>query len=240
MELLPGRHGLAVRRPALTGETVARVLARSHRELAQAESLAALCQSTATLVQARLGFAHAAVLRYEPSGAARTQAAAYGVKGPPPAELLHHPATALPITLRAAGLPHQLVMLADTESPSVELAPSATDPARAVELAGCLLHAPSADCVAHVQRARAAGRCWRCGSSSRTRRTLSRTASARRGDFFCAGIRGPRCRAPPPAPWPSRWLTCFRVSSGCCRGARTPGSPRRPRTPHRRCARRPQ
>ena len=151
VELLPGRQGLAVRRPALTGESMARVLASSHRALAQASSLAELCERTAALVQTRLGFAHAAVLRYEPSGAALTQAAVYGVGKGPREELLHHPAPALPLAMTAGGPAHQLVMLADTESPSIELAPAASAQATPLELAGCLLHAPSPACVDHVR-----------------------------------------------------------------------------------------
>lgn len=145
------------RLPELTGtarpscaETATRALALSHHRLGQAQSLPELCQRAAELVKAHLGFSHAAVLRYESSGAACTQAVVGdpGGTAAPPREFA---AAALPWMKGSGGRRNELVVLADAAAEPVELSLGSAAAAPAVELTGLALHAVSAGCRAQVR-----------------------------------------------------------------------------------------
>ncbi|HRI50197.1 MAG TPA: ATP-binding protein [Pseudomonadota bacterium] len=159
IELLHDLGRLTLRTQTRSGELVARALAHSHRALAGATSLPVLCRRLAELAQAHLGFAHVAVLSCEPSGALVPQTLVNIPLEPALVDSLVSAAAALPMV--AGGLPEQVIVLADSESPPVDLALGATDtqPNRAtdlqhdllIELAGCLLHCPPAACIEQVR-----------------------------------------------------------------------------------------
>jgi len=152
VELLHDLGRLTLRTQTRSGELVARALAHSHRALAAAASLPVLCRRVAELAQAHLGFAHVAVLSREPSGALVPQALINTPGEPALVSSLVAAAAALPMV--ACGLPEQVVVLADGESPPVELVLGAADPPLdlTLDLAGCLLHSPPAACIEQVLR----------------------------------------------------------------------------------------
>lgn len=151
IELLHDLGRLTLRTQTRSGELVARALAHSHRALAGATSLPVLCRRLAELAQAHLGFAHVAVLSCEPSGRLVPQTLVNLPGEPAIVDSLGSAAAALPMV--ADGLPAQVVVLADSESPPMELALGATGSRLnlKLELAGCLLHCPPAACIETVR-----------------------------------------------------------------------------------------
>lgn len=136
--------------------TAAQAVAQIHHQLAQAQSLTELCQHAATQAAQRLGFAHAAILQYEPAGAARTQflegdrarvpeAAAAGAMAP------HEQAAAELLPVWDDGSQRsEIMLLGDAEAASV--AANLDAAAAGDELAGLLLQAVPDACQQQVRK----------------------------------------------------------------------------------------
>lgn len=133
----------------------AQAVAEIHRQLAQAQTLTELCQRTTALVSQRLGFAHIAILHYEPSGAARTQFLAgdraHGPQSASESAAPHEHAAAELLQIWDRGSRrNELLVVADAEAESVELSPSAA--ASGDELAGLLLQTVPDGCQQQLRK----------------------------------------------------------------------------------------